>query len=291
MWIALQIWLRGIAKSIGYNNIYIITFHNKGNPSSEISNQRRNRGYIHWPWFYEVITDDFILVHNEKNVVLTKIMYCFHVETMNALARGYSLLKILFHSCTRYFMKYQPTYQRSKIYEWTRTFTSMKKPKMVFVMNAVLLWGLVNGKEQESRWLGKVRNCDVYTSKSLEEISVQQGLELSLTSTSTIILSSFLHPYRQVAIIHNGQQVGIIGEIHPQILVNHKIKKQRPCYFEIDEQTLYKGMQSKITSFLPYTWILREPLPLPFYVEVSELHHLESHQAKVQVVDRFDLRK
>ena len=58
----------------------------------------------------------------------------------------------------------------------------------------------------------------------------------------TIILSPhFCIPTDKFAIIHNGQQVGIIGEIHPQILVNHKIKKQRPCYFEIDEQTLYKG--------------------------------------------------
>ena len=155
------------------------------------------------------------------------------------------------------------------------------------------MWGLVNGKEKESRWLGKVRKCDVYTIKNLlEELSVQQGLELSLTSEpNNYPLSSFLHPYRQAVIVHKGKHVGIIGEIHPQILVNHKIKKQRPCYFEIDEQVLYQGDAKQDYVVPPVHMNLERTITfaLPLHIESFRVASiLESHQTKVQVVDRFD---
>ena len=287
-----------LAKSIGYNNTPIsLPSITKGTlPSREYQIKEEIEDILIGHGFYEVITDGFYSRSQREKCGIDEDHVLFpHVETMNALARGYSLLKnnCFIHALDALHRNINQHIKDLKIYEWTRTFHLNEDAENGVCDERKLLWGLVNGKEQESRWLGKVRNCDVYTLKNLlEEISVQQGLELSLTSTSNNYpLSSFLHPYRQAAIIHNGQQVGIIGEIHPQILVNHKIKKQRPCYFEIDEQALYKGDAKQDYVVPPIHMDLERTITfaLPLHVEsVQVASILESHQAKVQVVDRFD---
>jgi phenylalanyl-tRNA synthetase beta chain len=287
-----------LAKSIGYNNTPIsLPSITKGTlPSREYKIKEEIEDVLIGKGFYEVITDGFYSrAQREKCGIDENHPLYHHVETINALARGYSLLKnnCFIHAIDALHRNINQHMKDLKIYEWTRTFHLNEEAENGVCDERNVLWGLVNGKEKESRWLGKVRICDVYTLKNmLEEISTQQGLQLSLQSAhNDYPISSFLHPYRQASILYQGKVVGIIGEIHPQILVNHKIKKQRPCYFEIDEDVLYLG-NSKQDYVVPPTHMDLErtiTFALPLQIESAKISSiLEAHQAKVWVVDRFD---
>ena len=288
-----------LAKSIGYNNtpISLPTIVKGTLPSREYQIKEEIEEVLIGQGFYEVITDGFYSrTQRDKCNIDEKHPLFEHVETMNALARGYSLLKnnCLIHALDALQRNMNQHIYDLKIYEWTRTFHLNEDAENEVCDERKVLWGLVNGKEKESRWLGKnVRDCDIYTLKGiLEEICTQQGLDISLRSDiKDAAVSSLLHPYRQACIVHNNTVVGILGEIHPQVLANHKIKKHRPCYFEIDEMVLYQG-DAKQSYTLPSVHMDLErtiTFALPTQVKSSQIAAiLEAKQAKVWVVDRFD---
>ena len=104
-------------------------------------------------------------------------------------------------------------------------------------------------------------------------------------------LSQLLHPYRQADIVLEGQRVGLLGEIHPQIRLDNKLKKARPCYFEIEETAFVQP--SKPIAYvappqhMPLVRTISFGLPnqLPAQ-DVADI--LSASGASVQIVDRFE---
>ena len=94
---------------------------------------------------------DFILEPNDKCNIDEGHPLFHHVETMNALARGYSLLKnnCLIHALDALQNFNQHIYDL-KIYEWTRTFHLNEHAENHVCDERKVLWGLVkwNGKKK-----------------------------------------------------------------------------------------------------------------------------------------------
>lgn len=71
-------------------------------------------------------------------------------------------------------------------------------------------------------------------------IAMETGLPLVVAELSDHALATVLHPGRRGAIRLGDDVVGVLGEIHPAVLPRYKIKRLRPCYFELDQGALQR---------------------------------------------------
>jgi phenylalanyl-tRNA synthetase beta chain len=92
----------------------------------------------------------------------------------------------------------------------------------------------------ERRWAGAERTADVYLMKGLvEEIATELGLPLEVGPwDDALAVSSALHPGRRAAVRFHGRTVGLVGEVHPEIVRSFKVRRGSPVYFEIDQAVL-----------------------------------------------------
>ncbi len=103
----------------------------------------------------------------------------------------------------------------------------------------------------ESNWLKQNVDMDFFYLKGiLENFLLQLGIENP--QFEAVILSAF-HPGRCARIVYQQQELGIIGEIHPQVRQNFDIKP-RACAFELDVDKLFalaspKHMMESITKY------------------------------------------
>ncbi len=92
-------------------------------------------------------------------------------------------------------------------------------------------------------------NYSYHTLKGVAE-AVLNAAGITATFTPNTTGTSY-HPGRTANIAIGGEIIGIIGEIHPEVLANYGIKA-RVCCFELDMQKLYANMAA-----------LKEYTPLP----------------------------
>lgn len=196
--------------------------------------------------FYEVVTDGFYgrevldLLDLDEQHPLWR-----HVETLNALDRGYSLLKnnALAQAVGTVAVNVNRRMLDLKAFEWTRTF----HPRSVETSRTEspatereLLWLVANGRAFDRAWAGEAQPADVhYLTGVLRELSVELGLDLRPgPADPDLPLASCLHPGRQATITLDGKVVGILGEIHPGVVRRARIKGARPYYLEIEAEAL-----------------------------------------------------
>ncbi|MAA78453.1 MAG: hypothetical protein CL916_04275 [Deltaproteobacteria bacterium] len=235
-----------IAKSIGYNNTPIsLPMIERGElPSAEQLRKEQIEELLLGMGFFEVITDGFYGsgLLSQLNLSPEHPLQS-HVSTQNALDRGYSLLKnnAFLHAVSAVSKNIKRHIFDVKIFEWTRYFLPNTKAKNGVCTEKPVLWGAVCGKERPGLWTQDKHKSDLFFLKGIiEEFANEYRLPLHLTEKSIDHpLYSSLHPYRQAQISLRGSVVGIVGEIHPEVAQRFKIKKQRPCYFEIDVDALY----------------------------------------------------
>ncbi|MBT3224343.1 MAG: hypothetical protein HN348_35195, partial [Proteobacteria bacterium] len=84
-------------------------------------------------------------------------------------------------------------------------------------------------------WAKNTRQTDVFTLKTMiGEIGVILGLNLRLVKADPEYpLYSLLHPKRHAQVLLGDEVVGVIGEVHPRVVAAYKLKRTRPCYFEL----------------------------------------------------------
>ncbi|MEC7986572.1 MAG: phenylalanine--tRNA ligase subunit beta, partial [Myxococcota bacterium] len=239
-----------IAKSVGYNNTPIsLPMIDRGAVPSEAEDKKEIIDeLLVGMGFYEVITDGFY-----GNGLFSKLglpeshVLNQHVETLNALERGYSFLKnnALLQAVSAVSKNVKRHFFHIKMFEWTRVFIPNSTAENGVCSERKLLWGAVCGEERPGLWTNDSRKSDILFLKGVvEELGTLLRLPLVLEkSNPQSILHDTLHPYRQASIRLHGDVVGILGEIHPDICLRFKLKKQRPCYFEIDEAALFTPSQ------------------------------------------------
>ena len=236
-----------LAKSIGYNNtpISLPLIERGALPSYEQERKEKVEDILLGLGFFEVITDGFYnsgLLQQFQLAEDHPLLH--HVSTLNALDRGYSLLKnnALFHATAAIAKNVKRHIFDIKIFEWTRYFVPNSQAENGLCFEKKVLWGAVCGQERPKLWTQDKHKSDVFFLKGvIEELSNELRLPFQMeVANETHPLHSSLHPFRQAHITLRGKSVGILGELHPEIALRFKIKKQRPCYFELDMESLYE---------------------------------------------------
>jgi phenylalanyl-tRNA synthetase beta chain len=221
--------------------------------------------------FYEVLTDGFHGKALDERLHVDAVHpLAAHVTILNAVDRGFSLLK---NNALAQALELLAENQRRSVhdvraYEWTRTFHPDPSSENGVCRERLVLWAIAVGAER--RWAGAERAADVYLMKGLvEEIATELGLALEVGPwDEALALSSALHPGRRAAIRFRGRTVGLVGEVHPEIVRSFKVRRGSPVYLEIDQL------------------VLAEPGTLPLYEPPPEHQPIERSLA-FGLVDRI----
>ncbi|HEY77618.1 MAG TPA: phenylalanine--tRNA ligase subunit beta [Dehalococcoidia bacterium] len=93
-----------------------------------------------------------------------------------------------------------------------------------------MVCGVMSGAGSKKSWHGEDRPVDFYDGKGVVEALFQQ---LGVAAKFEKGQDNGLHPTRQVAIAVNGQTIGVVGELHPEVAQAFEISVPT-CLFEID---------------------------------------------------------
>jgi phenylalanyl-tRNA synthetase beta chain len=237
-----------IAKAVGYNNTpsTLPDVDLGAVPSDAELRKRAAEEVLLGNGFYEVFTDGFYGRHTRDMLGITEDHPLWaHVETQNALDRGYGLLKnnALSQALEAVVMNARMRSGDVRVYEWTRTFhptglaTSRRQSPCT---ERRLLWAIAAGRDRARAWTDQSRAADPWFFKGLvEELAVALRLPLTVgPMDASQPLSDRLHPGRQASIRLSDHVVGILGEVHPSLCKRHKLKRVRPVYLEVEAQAL-----------------------------------------------------
>jgi phenylalanyl-tRNA synthetase beta chain len=101
------------------------------------------------------------------------------------------------------------------------------------------LAGLALGLDRDPHWTSVPRSVDFYDVKGCIEdlLEILQIKGVKFRRGEDI---PYLHPGKSLRILTEGETLGVIGEIHPQVMVHYDLPG-RAYLFEIDFEKLAKG--------------------------------------------------
>jgi len=107
----------------------------------------------------------------------------------------------------------------------------------------ILKLGAVVAGRLETNWLKQEIDMDFYYLKgALETLLTNLGIDNLKWEEAQ---EPGYHPGRSAIIMSKGKELGIMGEIHPQVRQNFNIKP-RACAFELDMDTLFKLSRQRV---------------------------------------------
>ena len=238
-----------LARSVGYDNLPVrLPYVDKGSiPSPKEKIRGRVDQVLIGLGFYEVVTNGFYGRDQIQNLNLHEGHALYHhVEVINSIDKGYSLLKrtCLPQALEAVSENIRFQHKNVKLFEWTRIFVPDDNSKNKVCHEQDKLWMIVNGEENAFAWNQSKQASDVWHLKGVvEELGKTLGLKLkvSLSTDSSAPNFDFLHPHRRAVITLGDDIVGVLGEVHPRICANFDIKRNRPCYLELNLSALLKA--------------------------------------------------
>jgi phenylalanyl-tRNA synthetase beta chain len=243
-----------IARMDGYEKIPLTL--PKGPPSSE----ERNREF-----FLERKTMETLIQHGYYEV----INYAFsspdacdliglipedprrkHLHIINPLADDSSILRTSLIPGLMETAHYNVSRKNSnlKIFELKKVFFPQERDRLP--REVKYLAGLAMGANQDPHWTSSPRPIDFYDVKGCVEdlFEVLQIKEIKFSRAGDI---PYLHPGRTSRILCGKEVVGVLGEIHPQVLGHYEIDG-KAYLFEIDfEQIVKRAKEGKRFQPLP----------------------------------------
>jgi len=144
-----------------------------------------------------------------------------------------------------------------------------------------VLCGLLSGSRNDLSWLGDGGQLDFFDAKAvLEGLFGKLGISAGFKPSDD---ESF-HPTHQAAIIINGKEIGVIGELHPKVVEAFDLA-EAVYLFELN-----------VTELLPFTAAHRMFQPIPrFPATVRDIALIVdigvSHQQVVDIIQNFSLVK
>lgn len=127
-----------------------------------------------------------------------------------------------------------------KLFELSTTYTPKEEGELPSEQEVIA--GVVSGSMGLGTWADPQREADFFDIKGIVEVLLEElGIreyEVKPTENST------LHPVRSAEICFKRDSVGILGEVHPDVLDNYDIQ-QRVYIFELDFDKLAKLADTK----------------------------------------------
>ena len=239
-----------LLKSIGYNETVITLPHVEMGalPSHQEEVLARTSEVLVAEGFYEIFTDSFYSPKiRERLGVAEGDPLWQHVDLLNsqegdyAMMRNNTLAQALDALATNVNLKTANV----KMYEWARIY-------LPDCSETAILWALASGRDRGPFWGDKGRPADsIYLKGILEQIRLELRIDLFIGATEGHRLERFFHPGRRAGIHLDQKLVGIFGEIHPTLVQNFGIKRQRPVYFEIETNALFAPSMERIYAEPP----------------------------------------
>jgi phenylalanyl-tRNA synthetase beta chain len=231
-----------VARMDGYEKIPMTL--PQGPPSSEERNkafviERKALDLLAHHGYHEVITYSFTspkscdLLGLPPNDVRRK-----HLRILNPLTEDFSVLRtslipgLLETAC------YNLSWKNSnlKLFELKRVFLPQEGEKLPKEIK--YLAGLAIGMERDPHWAVASRTIDLYDVKGCVE-DLLEGLQIKGITFQRAEDIPYLHPGKASRILAEKEGLGILGEVHPQVLSHYDIPG-RAYLFEIDFEQMVR---------------------------------------------------
>jgi phenylalanyl-tRNA synthetase beta chain len=117
-------------------------------------------------------------------------------------------------------------------------------------LEAKKISGIISGLRNCENWSVKNENCDFYDIKSTVE-TILDRLNIKGYIFTSDNKELFFHPLKTLTVCINNENIGSLGEAHPDILENYEIENS-VYMFELDFEKLLK-YSSKSPKFVPFS--------------------------------------
>ncbi len=250
-----------LAKALGYNTLPTgLPAIDAGKiPSDAEVRRERVEEILLSEGFFEVVTNGFYSRQLIESLGIGPGHPLHdHVETLNALDRGYSLLKnnTLAQAAETVANNVRLKNPNVRAFEWTRTFhptgTADLGARTSPAVERPVLWLVASGPVRPDHWGDHPRPVDAwYTIGLVDAIATELQLPLRVERADPAApLHSLLHPHRQGRVTLDGIAVGTFGELHPTVVQNLKLR-QSAQFLELDATALLGGRPAPVAFVEP----------------------------------------
>ncbi|MFL2640197.1 MAG: phenylalanine--tRNA ligase subunit beta [Dehalococcoidia bacterium] len=111
-----------------------------------------------------------------------------------------------------------------------------------------MLLGLIGGEQSNRGWNSESKEMDFFDGKGIIESLLDS---LSIKPSFTPKIDRVLTSGRTASISIDGQEIGVIGEVHPDTLDDFEVKTKRVTLFEINVESLADFRNSESLSWKP----------------------------------------
>ena len=246
-----------LLKSIGFNSTVVTLPHvSMGALPSHAENViARTSECLVAEGFHEIFSDSFYGRGMRDRLGVTEGDLLWpHVETQNSIEKNYSLLRnnTVGQALEALATNVNLRNASVKMYEWARLFIPDASAENGVCREQALLWLLANGRDRGPFWGDKGRPADaIYLKGLLEQLRLELRIDLTAGPLAGHRIERLLHPGRNAGIFVGGRLCGAFGELHPILLQNFDIKRQRPVYLEIETEALFTPPRPRVYSEPP----------------------------------------
>jgi phenylalanyl-tRNA synthetase beta chain len=234
-----------VARSDGYEKIP--TTLPKGAPSSEVRNralvlERKTVDLLVHHGYHEVITYSFTSPTSWDFLGLpSEDPRRTHLRILNPLTEDFSVLRTSLIPGLLETARYNLSRKNLnlKLFELKKVFLPKEGEKLPTEVK--YLAGLALGLDRDLHWTSVPRSVDFYDVKGCIEdlLEVLQVKRVKFVRAEDI---PYFHPGKSSRILGEKGALGVIGEVHPQVLVHYDLPG-RAYLFEIDFEQLAKGAE------------------------------------------------
>ncbi|MBN1914440.1 MAG: phenylalanine--tRNA ligase subunit beta [Parachlamydiales bacterium] len=230
-----------VGRLYGYNSIekkspYFTISHCNHSPVYVM--ERKMKNVLMMEGLQEWITPDLIspkMATTEKSSIIS-VQHTKSIE--------HSILRSSYLSSFLEIIRYNTDHQNEEMMgfeigrlHFDQEGTIIEKPAMGMILT---------GNETPKHWSAKERPIDFYTIKGIvENLMIRFSQKVSFHPSA----HSSLHPSRQAAILLEGKEIGIVGEVHPLLVQEWEIKNRVLFFAELDTTSL---ISPKEKQYLPY---------------------------------------
>ncbi len=108
------------------------------------------------------------------------------------------------------------------------------------------LIGVLSGPRSHTSWLADGGQMDFFDAKGvLESLAGQTGLSMEYKPAADPVL----HPGKTASLVCGGESVGIVGEVHPEVLGRFGLDDDTVAMFEIDLESLLEAMPASESRY------------------------------------------
>jgi phenylalanyl-tRNA synthetase beta chain len=138
-----------------------------------------------------------------------------------------------------------------RLFEWGRIFITDESGELPH--ERLFLSGIMTGLYEPKSWNNKERVVDFYDIKGVVEVVLNTLGLRSIAFQKTSMPDPAYHPEVSCTIQSADLQLGRLGQVHPQVLMQFDIHAENAYIFELDIEALLESLQSRSIQFTPFS--------------------------------------